>query len=240
MSGAFDPPPSWLTARPIAHRGLHDLAAGRPENSLAAFEAAVRHGYAIECDLQPARGGATMVFHDAGLERLTGETGPVAERSSHDLEALALLGTPERIPTLAGMLARVGDSVPVVLELKGPQKDAEPFVQAVASAAAAHGGRIALMSFDHAILRLLRRHVADRPLGLTAMGGDECFDAHAAIFEETALSFVSYDVNALPSRFVAHVRERGAAAITWTVRTPEQVEATRRHADQMTFEGFRP
>ena len=34
--------PDWLTARPIAHRGLHDAGAGVPENTLPAFEAAIR------------------------------------------------------------------------------------------------------------------------------------------------------------------------------------------------------
>ena len=31
---------SWLSARPIAHRGLHDAKAGRIENTLSAFDAA--------------------------------------------------------------------------------------------------------------------------------------------------------------------------------------------------------
>ncbi|MET0259213.1 MAG: glycerophosphodiester phosphodiesterase, partial [Methylobacterium sp.] len=42
--------PGWLTARPIAHRGLHDRSAGIPENTIAAAEAAIAGGYAIECD----------------------------------------------------------------------------------------------------------------------------------------------------------------------------------------------
>ena len=53
--------------KPIAHRGLHDPA--RIENSAAAFEAAIAHGYGIECDLRPAACGTPMVFHDETLMR---------------------------------------------------------------------------------------------------------------------------------------------------------------------------
>ncbi|PIK72503.1 glycerophosphodiester phosphodiesterase, partial [Methylobacterium frigidaeris] len=72
--------PGWLIARPIAHRGLHDRAAGIPENTIAAAEAAIVGGYAIECDVQLSRDGEAMVFHDAGLGRLTGADGLVRER----------------------------------------------------------------------------------------------------------------------------------------------------------------
>src|SRR5690348_8309885 len=39
---------SWLTAAPIAHRGLHDRAGGRPENTLAAFARCCELGFAAE------------------------------------------------------------------------------------------------------------------------------------------------------------------------------------------------
>src|SRR5580693_9907041 len=68
--------PGWLTSRPIAHRGLHDLAAGRPENSLAAFEAAAEAGYPCELDVQLTDSGELIVLHDADLTRVTGAARP--------------------------------------------------------------------------------------------------------------------------------------------------------------------
>ena len=56
--------------RPIAHRGLHDVAAGRIENTGPAFEAAIARGYGIECDLRPLIDGTPIVFHDETLTRL--------------------------------------------------------------------------------------------------------------------------------------------------------------------------
>ena len=237
MSGAA---PAWLTARPIAHRGLHDLAAGRPENSLSSFRAAIAGGYAIECDLQPSGDGVPMVFHDVELRRLTGELGATTDLDAATLGRLALLDSDERVPTLSQLLELVADRVPIVLELKGPQRDARAFVDAVARVVADYSGRLAVMSFDHEIVSASARAMPDRPRGLTAMGGDGEFETHRRIYEAADLGFVSYHVDALPSRFVNSVRKRGHPAITWTVRTAEQVHLTRVHADQMTFEGFLP
>src|SRR5436305_635160 len=90
----------WLTARPIAHRGFHDLSRGRPENSLAAAEAAVKAGYAIECDLHPAADGVPIVFHDDDLPRLTGVEGCVRDRTAAEVATLRLAGTSEHVPML--------------------------------------------------------------------------------------------------------------------------------------------
>ncbi|NND17548.1 MAG: phosphodiesterase, partial [Silicimonas sp.] len=56
--------PERLLTRPIAHRGLHDVTDGRPENSRAAVRAAIARDYSIEIDLQPSADGVAMVFHD--------------------------------------------------------------------------------------------------------------------------------------------------------------------------------
>jgi len=63
------PRPDWLTARPIAHRGLHD--AGVIENTASAFTAAIDGGFAIETDLQITADGEAVVHHDFALGRLT-------------------------------------------------------------------------------------------------------------------------------------------------------------------------
>ena len=54
---------SVLTARPIAHRGLHDAASGIIENTPSAVGAAIAQGYGIEVDIQRSADGEAMVFH---------------------------------------------------------------------------------------------------------------------------------------------------------------------------------
>lgn len=59
----------------IAHRGG---AAEHPENTMAAFEHAVKLGYrCIETDVRATRDRVAVVFHDQNLERLTDHTGPL-------------------------------------------------------------------------------------------------------------------------------------------------------------------
>ena len=91
--------PDWLVARPIAHRGLHDPAAGLIENTLAAADAAIAGGFAIECDVQDTADGEAVVFHDFTLDRLTSQKGLVRERKAADLAGTALRGAAEGIPT---------------------------------------------------------------------------------------------------------------------------------------------
>ena len=62
--------PDWLRAKPFAHRGLHDAL--RPENSLAAIDAAVTAGFPVEIDVQESADHRAVVFHDWHLQRLTG------------------------------------------------------------------------------------------------------------------------------------------------------------------------
>lgn len=230
----------WLTRRPIAHRGLHDGNRLRWENTLSAFEAAVAAGCAIECDVHLSADGVPVVFHDDELERLTGRQGSVHSKTAAELGEMAIGGTRDRIPTLAQVLDVVAARVPLVIELKASSHQAG-LAEAVGGVLSGYRGEVALMSFDHDLIRDLRAHVPDRPRGLTAEGtGERMLEAHFSMLAHE-IAFVSYSVDDLPNRFVSFVRERLAIpVITWTVRNPAQVATTRRHADQMTFEGFEP
>lgn len=232
---------SFLIRRPIAHRGLHDGDRACFENSLSAFDAAADGDFAIELDVQLSADGKAIVFHDETLERLTAETGALADRSAAELRHILLGDTADHIPTLAETLDHVAGRVPVVIEMKDNGARNGALAKAVASDLEDYGGQAAVMSFNHDLLAAYAETGSDTPLGLTAEGiGDHALAEHnkALAF---GISFLSYHVKALPNRFVVHVRkDLGLPVITWTVRSPEDVETTRQHADQMTFEGFIP
>lgn len=232
--------PDWLTARPIAHRGFHDLNRERWENTLPAFQAAVDRSYAIECDVHLSKDGVPVVFHDGELQRLTGQPGHVWDKTAAELRQMRIGGTSDTTPSLDDMLDLVSGRVPVIVELKGSQHS-EGLAAAVAARLNAYRGPAAIMSFDH---RLVRRFPLEAPgivAGLTAEGrGARDMEAHFSMLAN-GLSFVSYSVDDLPNPFVTFMRERLAMpVITWTVRDEAGVEITRRYADQITFEGFAP
>jgi glycerophosphoryl diester phosphodiesterase len=232
---------NWLTARPIAHRGLHDMNQTRFENTLSAFEAAAQAGYAIECDVVLSADGVPVVFHDLTLERLTSETGDVIARTSAELGKLNIGGTADCIPTLAEALALVAGRVPIVIELKGHDQNDVRLVSAVAKTLAGYQGHAAIMSFDHWLIRRFQYDAAGIPAGLTAEGTKASdLEEHFAMLS-AKLSFVSYNVHHLPNSYISFCRDKLAMpVITWTVRDLNTVALTRAHADQMTFEGFNP
>jgi glycerophosphoryl diester phosphodiesterase len=230
----------WLTERPIAHRGYHDLNRKIWENTLSAFARAADAGFAIECDLQYAADAIPVVFHDDDLKRLCGIEGDVRQRTAAELGLLKVGGTEDGVPTLRQLLDLVKGRVPLVLELKGRQGDDDGFALAVLDTIEDYDGPIALMSFDQWLLKDLKEIGTSRPVGLTAEGArPENFAVHEEAMQ-LGLDFVSYHYGHLPNAFISRQRDLGRPIITWTVRDDEARTITALNADQMTFEGFDP
>lgn len=232
--------PDWLIARPIAHRGYHEASAGVMENTLSAFRRAVAAGFAIECDLHYAADGVPVVFHDDMLDRLCGVGGDVRARTARELAQLSVGATADRIASLADLLATVSGAVPLVIEMKGREGDDDGFAASVLEVLEDYEGPAALMSFDHWLIADLRALGCRRPLGLTADGVTEAAIAGHRAALEYEPDFLSYCVHHLPNAFTDAIRASGRPIISWTVRDEEGLRRSRRHADQMTFEGFDP
>ena len=230
----------WIKDVPVAHRGYHDLNKLVWENTLSAFSRAVDAGFAIECDLHYASDGVPIIFHDEDLRRLCNLNGDIRERTSRELGLIAIGGTNDKIPTLSQLLDLVQGKVPLVLELKGREADDEGFAESVLEVLQNYEGKVALMSFDHWLLRDLKALEAPYPLGLTANGNTpEEIKTHAAAME-IGLDFISFYYGDLPNPFITGERGKGIPVITWTVRDEEARRRTFANADQMTFEGFDP
>ena len=233
--------PEWLTARPIAHRGLHDGNKAVCENSPSALERAAKAGYAIECDVHLTADGIPMVFHDEELARLTGAGGHIHEITASQMGQLFIGGTEDRVPTLAETLAQVRGRVPLIIQLKGIEGKDAGLVAAAGALLAAYDGPAAIMSFDHWLVRRFKTDAPGIPGGLTAMGvSSRELEAHFAMLAHE-IAFASFHVETLDNPFVRFMRRTlNRPVISWTVRTPEHVALTRAHGDQMTFEGFDP
>ena len=240
---------SWLVARPIAHRGLHDRARGPLENSLGAARAAMGRGFAIECDLQLTRDGEAVVFHDSALERLTDGDGAIAARSLAELAAVRLKDG-QAIPTLGQLLKLINGAVPLIGEIKSDFDGDLRLADRVADIAADYAGPLALKSFDPAPIAHLRARGLARPLGIVAEASydDPYFAAlspqqkrDCAAFLHigaTRPDFLSWSVDDLPHPTPTLFRALGRLPVmTWTVRTPEHKRLAAAYADAIVFEG---
>ncbi|KIN62517.1 Glycerophosphoryl diester phosphodiesterase [Sulfitobacter noctilucicola] len=239
---------------PLAHRALHNVSDGRPENSRAAIRAAIAAGYGIEIDVQLSADGAAMVFHDYALERLTGEKGAIRLRPASELGKIKLLGGDEGIPDLEEVLDLVAGQVPLVIEVKdqdgGMGQDIGPLEDAVVAGVKGYAGPLALMSFNPNVVARLAETLPDVPRGIvTSAYRYEDWPLPRATcdqlrqipdFERVGASFVSHEVDDLSTPRVAEIKDQGAMIFCWTVRSAEQASEARKIADNITFEGFLP
>jgi glycerophosphoryl diester phosphodiesterase len=227
-----------LKALPFAHRGLH--GPDRPENSRAAFRAALDAGHGIELDVRLSRDGHAMVFHDAELSRLTGEHGALAERSAAELAGIALKGgAGETIPSLPDVLALIAGRAPLLIELKAPDARVALLCLSVFRALDGYRGPVGVMSFNPEVGRWFARHGprVTRGLVVTEAGRRRrgAWKRRLALYRARP-DFLAYDVRDLPSRFAADARRRGLPVFTWTCRSAEDEARAKANADQVIHE----
>src|ERR1700732_2687229 len=160
--------PDWLTARPVAHRGLHDRARGIIENMPGAAQAAIDGNFGIECDIQLSADGEAMVHHDDALGRLTEGSGALLGMTAAELKAVRFKDTSERMMSLGDLCALVKGRVPLVIEVKSHFDGDRKLVTRMAEVLAAYSGPAVGMSFDPDQVMALREMMAHRPRGLVA------------------------------------------------------------------------
>jgi glycerophosphoryl diester phosphodiesterase len=247
--------PSWLTAKPIAHRGLHDKDNGVIENTISAAEAAIAHGFPIELDVQLTADGEVIVFHDFVLERMTAETGLVVERKAADLTRIGITGAKggDRIPSLRQFLDAVAGRTPLVVEIKSKFDGNMALTKRTLEVLNEYRGPFVIKSFDPQIVAYLRHNAPHVTRGFIgeleyASKSDEFMTddlrhylSNMLHFTESLPQFISWKVRNLPCAAPYLARAIGNLPLmTWTVRTPEDRARAAKHADQMVFEGFVP
>jgi glycerophosphoryl diester phosphodiesterase len=245
--------PDWLTARPVAHRGLHDRARGIVENMPSAALAAIDGHFAIECDVQLIGDGEAMVHHDDALGRLTEGSGALLGLTASALKEVRFRDTSERMMSLADLCILVRGRVPIIVEVKSHFDGDRRLVKRMAEVLASYSGPVAGMSFDPDQVVALREMLPELPRGIVAQrhytetDWPEATPAqrtgmrHLKHALRTQPQFVAYWVNDLPAPapwIARHIF--GLPLLTWTVRTAEQRARATRYADQMIFEGFHP
>lgn len=236
----------WLTARPVAHRGLHDAAAGVVENTPSAFNAAVAGNFAIECDLQLSADGEAMVFHDSTLDRLTKTQGALRAHTSDELTRIDFKNTSDRMITLRDLCALVGGRVTLVIEIKSHYDGDTRLAARTSEILQDYAGPVAAMSFDPMVVSALRDFAPGLPRGLVAESESpkDSGQSGSGYLREVLRSrphFLAWSVRDLPAVMPLIGRfALGLPLLTWTVRTEAQRKTANRYASQMIFEGFRP
>ena len=242
----------WLTARPVAHRGLHNAASGIIENTASAVRAAVDANYAIEVDLQLTADGEAMVHHDDALGRLTQGTGRLGAMNAAELKRVAFKQTADRMISLGDLCDIVAGRVTLVIELKSHFDGDRGLPARVGEVLASYAGPVAVMSFDPRQIEAVKQLAPGLPRGIVAERKYTHPDWNGlSAATKRSLAYLSHGLRSRPHFLAYAVKDLPAAAplvarhvfglplLTWTVRN-EDDRRRASWADQIIFEGFRP
>jgi glycerophosphoryl diester phosphodiesterase len=231
---------AFLKERPFAHRGLH-APGGPPENSFAAFEAAIVAGYGIELDVRLTADKGAVVFHDPELPRLANAAGRIADLTTGELAAYRLAGCDEPIRTLREAIEFIGGRTPTLIEVKSPgRRGGTSLCRAIRRAIEGANGWTAVMSFDPRVVRWFREHSRLTVRGLVLSEADDSglvgWAKRRLAIRAAHPHFLAYDIGSLPSSIGERFRATGRPLLTWTVRDDGERARAAAYADQIIFE----
>lgn len=239
---------TWLKNDYIAHRGLYKENGSIPENSMKAFEAALSHGFSIECDVNVTKDGEVVVFHDINLKRLTGLNKNLSQVTYDALKDLTLLISDQKIPTLKELLSLVKGQVPLLIELK-PLGNIKMLCEKVMDNLKDYQGKYAIFSFHPAAVLWFKKHHPEVIRGQISA----FFDDHEHMKKPmkilmkrlffnrfTKPDFVSYYIHNLPNKYVDKQKKKGITVISYAAKSQKEFDFVKSLYDNVVFEYFIP
>ena len=227
---------SWLTEKPVAHRGLHDNIT-IPENSLAAYKNAVEHGYPIEFDIHLTNDNKLVLHHDSTLLRTCGMKARIKNIDTNNLEKYKLFKTDEHIPTFDQILEVVDGKVGLIIEIKKTSRPAT-VCKLVMERLKTYKGNYCIESFDLNVVNYIHRHYPEVILGqLYDYIPWQRFAALSAL-QHLKVDFMAVCIlNGEYKRYMNIKKNHpNLLFIAWTVRTKEQQELAKRIYHNYIFE----
>lgn len=233
-----------------AHRGLHDEQ--KPENSMAAFRAALENGYGIELDVHLLKDGNLAVIHDSALLRTTGREGKIEDLTTGQLCDYCLEGTQETIPTFRQVLELYAGKAPLIVELKTAGKNYAQLTEAVCDMLESYEGAYCLESFDPRCINWLRQN---RPHLIRGQLTENFFASKTSTLPWYLKLVMTYQLMnfLVQPDFVAYKyadrkklgnflvrRIWGVQGVTWTLKNPEEHKTALQEGWIPIFEDYKP
>lgn len=226
----------WLTATPVAHRGLHNNIT-LPENSLGAFENAIKHGYGIEFDVWRTDSGQLIVHHDPSLSRTCGRNERTKSVDTSKLDEYKLMNTDYSIPTFEQTLDLVNGQVGLVIEIK-PTKLVDVTCSQIWDVLKIYKGNYCIESFDPYVVRWWAANHPEIILGQLC----DWYTWHKLTVKTMKqyrfVDFLATSLKNLPSKYYQKICKENPDMIMigWTVRTKESFDLAVKNVDNIIFE----
>lgn len=228
----------------IAHRGMHNIKEGIPENSLEAFEKAIENSYIIELDVHILKDKSVIVFHDDNLERMTGVNKNVRDTTYKEISGLKLQNTDYHIPLLKDVLEVVAGKVPIIIELK-TDVNVGILEKETVNILKKYKGKYAIKSFNPFSVYWLKKHHPEIIRGqLSSNFNNEKMNVIKKIVLKNMIlnfitkpDFISYGIEGLPNRRVKRYRETNLV-LGWTITNNMQMEKSKEYCDNFICENL--
>lgn len=236
---------NFLRKKLIAHRGLFDKNNNIPENSIIAFEQAIKYGYSIELDVHLLNDGKIVVFHDDNLKRMTGIDKKVKDCNYDEIKKLKLDNTDCEIPLFEDVLKLVDKKVPILIEIKNDRKTGETERELI-KLLKNYKGKYAIQSFNPFSLIWFKKNYPNIPRGQLAsdFSKDKMLKIQKYILKNLYLNFltkpdfVSYSINSFPNKKVSEFRKMGKLVLGWTVKTKSDYKNAKKYCDNIIGENL--
>lgn len=213
----------------FAHRGASAYA---PENTLAAFELAVRQNAdAIELDAKLTADGHVVVIHDPTLERTTNGQGQVTKLTLAELQKLDAGSyfdpafQAERIPTLDEVFERVGKDIYINVEITNYTAPLDALPLKIAECVHRHQmqERVIFSSFNWLSLWRIHLLVPEAPLGLLALPGQWGWPARSRLGRLVRYHSLHPALEDVTPALVQQAHRLGAKVFVYTVNRREDM-----------------
>jgi glycerophosphoryl diester phosphodiesterase len=233
-----------------AHRGLH--REGIPENSMAAFRAALEGGYGIELDIHLMKDGNLAVIHDASLLRTAGADVQIEDLTAEDLENYRLEGTEEKIPLFRDVMALFEGKAPMIVELKPMRGNHAALAEAACEILKDYQGIYCMESFDPRCIAWLRKNrpqIIRGQLTENFVANDDKLHpairfllTHNLLNFTTVPDFVAYKFADRKDSITTALCRKAweIQGVTWTIQTQEDYDTAVAEGWLPIFEGFEP
>jgi glycerophosphoryl diester phosphodiesterase len=230
----------------VAHRGSSGSA---PENTMAAFKAAVTAGAdMIELDVRFSAECTCVVMHDRTLRRTTSGRGFVHSTPLSVLQSLdagswfSARFARERIPTLAEVFHALPHSMGVNCEIKteGDPRSRRMRARILAETLARSGAgrRIIVSSFDHRFLSILSRQALAVTLGILVQPLRDLAKTPSRIARRTGATSIFCSRRLVRHRLIDDAHAHGLTIGVYTVDTPAQLAKAQRYGVDLVFTNY--
>ncbi len=238
-----------LSQYSYAHRGLHSKDA--PENSIEAFRRAIDHGYGAELDVHLLSDGNLAVIHDSSLKRMTGADVEIEKLTVQDLPRYRLHDTEQTIPLFSEVLDLFEGKTPLIVELKTAD-NVEQLTKTACEMLDRYHVCYCIESFDPRCIAWLRQNRPDVIRGQLSENFLKDKGGHAPFFLKFAMTFLLFNFRTQPDFIAYRFRDRtnislflcrwiwGIHGVTWTLKTKQEYDITRKDGFVPIFEDFTP